>query len=256
MIGKQYEYDAMSKCDKELWWYRNLHDLTVKKIHQYSYPLNAHILDAGCGTGGMLVTLNQNGYSNVQGFDVSLDAITHTKKRNGSLNIKLLDILQVDKAYLKNSFDVIICHDILCMLKEPDDKIAFNKLVSLLKPDGLLLMNLPAGKYFRGTHDIAVGITKRYTKAHVKKLAANSIEIKESIYWPFLLSPVIFSVRSLQRIRTPFVRKRPVLSDVKLPPVLINKALHRLTNWENRNISLKPWGSSIFIVAKKHGASK
>lgn len=148
MIGKQYEYDAMWKCEKELWWYRNLHDLTIKKIQQFSYPLHAHILDAGCGTGGMLAQLKQHGYTNLQGFDVSSDAIKHAKKNNGALNVQLLDLLDADKAYEKNSFDVIICHDILCMLKEPADKLALNKLVSLLKPDGLLLMNLPGRKIF------------------------------------------------------------------------------------------------------------
>lgn len=255
MIGKQYEYDAMSKCEKELWWYRNLHDLTIKKIQQFSYPLQANILDAGCGTGEMLAQLKRNGYSNIHGFDASLDAIAHTKKRNGTSNVQLLNILQADKVYVKGSFDVIICNDILCMLKEPADKMAFDALVSLLKPGGLLLMNLPAGKFFRGTHDIAVGIIKRYTKAHIQKLAGDLIELKECIYWPFLLSPVIFSVRSLQRIRRPFVRKLPVRSDVKLPPVLMNKVFNRLTNWENRNIPLKPWGSSIFVVAKKSDTS-
>ncbi len=55
------------------------------------------------------------------------------------------------------------------MLNEPADKLAFDKLVTLLKPGGLLLMNLPTGKLFKGTHDIAVGIAKRYTKAHIKK---------------------------------------------------------------------------------------
>lgn len=73
------------------------------------------------------------------------------------------------------------------MLKEPEDKLAFDLLVWLLKPGGLLLMNLPAGKLFRGTHDIAVGITERYTKEHIKKLAGDSIELKECFYWFFLI---------------------------------------------------------------------
>jgi SAM-dependent methyltransferase len=255
MPGKQYEYDAMARCEKELWWYRNLHNLTIEKINQFSYPSSSHILDAGCGTGGMLAKLEQNNFTNIQGFDLSSDAIAYAR-RNVSSPVQLLDILKVDENYLKASFDIIISHDILCMLKEPADKLAFDKLVTLLKPGGLLLMNLPAGKLFKGTHDIAVGIAKRYTKAHIKELAANSIEIKEIIYWPFLLSPLIFSVRLLQRIKTPFVRKGPVISDVKLPPFLLNKVFNKLTSWENTYIHRKPWGSSIFIVAKKTDASQ
>ena len=59
MIGKQYEYDAMSKCEKELWWYRNPHDPILKKISQFLCP-RANILDARCGTLEMISQLRQN----------------------------------------------------------------------------------------------------------------------------------------------------------------------------------------------------
>ncbi len=250
MIGKQYEYDAMAKCEKELWWYRCLHELTLKKIKESSISSDSEILDAGCGTGGLLAFLKGHGYKQVRGFDLSTDAIDHTKKYSG-LDVQLLDILQCDMVYRKNFFDVIICNDILCLLKGKDDKIAFDKLVSLLKPGGLLLMNLPAGQLFKGTHDVTLNVLRRYSKSQVQNLFGRSAIIKECIYWPFLLSPLIFIFRSSQRLKLAFTKNRDFSSDVKLPLHFLNRLFYKIISWENKNLQRKPWGSSIFIVAQK-----
>jgi SAM-dependent methyltransferase len=250
MIGKQYEYDAMAQCEKELWWYKSLHEITLKKIES-SVAKDAKILDAGCGTGGMLRYLHSEGYSNIKGFDLSPDAIDHAKK-NSSLNVQLLNILNCNSAYPKNSFDIIISHDILCLLTGNEDKHAFNNLISLLKPGGLLLMNLPAGQSFKGTHDKAVGITKRYSKNEINNLCGSSVEIRELIHWPFLLSPLIFSVRSFQRLKLLFKKDKQYLSDVKLPPPFLNKLFYKIASFEQDKLQLKPWGSSIFAVLSKN----
>jgi SAM-dependent methyltransferase len=250
MIGKRHEYAVMAKYGKELWWYRCLHDLTLKKIREFSFPVNARILDAGCGTGGMLAHLQQNGYYNISGFDFSPDAIEFSEKHAG-LNVQLLDILHADKVYDDNSFDVIISNDILCLLKNNDDKTAFNKLVSILRPGGVLIMNLPAGKIFSGTHDIAVGITKRYSKKQLIELAGKAVEIRQMLYWPFLLSPLIMFVRISQKFRLMLDKDMPVLSDVKMPASFMNRLFYRITSRENSFMKTKPWGSSVFIVMQK-----
>lgn len=250
MIGKRHEYAVMAKYEEKLWWYRCLHDLTLQKIRELSFPADARILDAGCGTGGMMMHLRQNGYFNISGFDFSPDAIEFSGKHAG-LNVQLLDILHSDKAYEPNSFDVIISNDILCLLQNNDDKAAFNKLVSILRPGGVLLMNLPAGKFFAGTHDIAVGITKRYSQKQLITLAGNAVKIRQMLYWPFLLSPLIMLMRIFQKIRWTLNKDMLVLSDVKMPASFLNRLFYRLTSWENSFTKTKPWGSSVFIVMQK-----
>jgi SAM-dependent methyltransferase len=249
MIGKRYEYDAMAKCEKELWWYRCLHDLTLRTIKQFAGK-HATILDAGCGTGGMLTHLQSQGFTNLAGFDLSPDAIKYCVEK-GCLNVQLLDILKSDAAYSLNSFDVVISHDILCLLNEGDDKVAFGKLISLLKPGGILVMNLPAGKYFKGTHDHAVGIQKRYSSTSIRDLTANgNVEINEH-QWPVILSPLIFSVRLFQRGKLLFGTKKHYKSDVSLPHPILNNLFYKLTSIEN-NIGFAKWGSSIFVTIIKH----
>lgn len=250
MIGKRHEYAAMAKAEKELWWYRSLHELTIKKIKAYSFTPNARILDAGCGTGGMLAYLKSKGYTNIEGFDLSSDAIEYANEYT-DLNVRLLDILDSDKAYEKNRFDIVISNDILCLLAEPQDKIALTKLLSLLKPGGVLIMNLPANNIFKGTHDKTLNVLRRYSKSKITSLVGESAEIKESIYWPFTLSPLIFIVRFSQRIKMLFNKNENFLSDVKLPPAFLNKIFYGLISWENSFMKTKPWGSSVFVVMQK-----
>jgi len=250
MVGKGHEYQVMADCERKLWWYRSLHDLTVKKIRQYGAFEKSYILDAGCGTGGMLSVLKENGFTNITGFDFSTDAIEFSKNTY-QFDVKRLDILECDKFYEAQSFDIIISNDVLCLLSEGDDKIALEKLLSLLKPGVYLFLNLPAGRAFKGIHDIVVGIVKRYTVSLLTELASGMAKIKELLFWPFLVSPLIFSVRFMQRLQMQFKDNTEALSDVSLPPDILNRILYSITRWENHALGKKPWGSSVFVTLQK-----
>ena len=129
MIGNRYEYDVMAACEKELWWYRSLHELTLKKIKTYSTTVNARILDAGCGTGELLLQLQKNGYSNLAAFDFSPDAVAYARGKSG-IDIQLLDITSLNGAYPAGSFDIITSHDIICFY--PKERIKWQWLTCCL----------------------------------------------------------------------------------------------------------------------------
>jgi SAM-dependent methyltransferase len=250
MIGNQYEYDVMSKCEHDLWWYRSLHDLTLNTIKENTVT-GPKVLDAGCGTGGLLLQLKKNGYTNVAGFDLSPEAVDYARRTSG-VDVQLLDITRLDDIYPADSFDIITSHDIVCLLPENQDKIAVDRLLHVLKPGGFLVMNFPALNIFSGTHDLAVGIKRRYSKKSIKALVNGQAQIKQLRYWPFFLSPVILCARMLQKIKLLFVRNdRTMISDVKMPPAFLNNIFYQLTKLENGAIKRKPWGSSLFVVIQK-----
>lgn len=250
MIERQYEYEAMARCEEDLWWYKCLHELTLNKIEQH-FGKKAAILDAGCGTGGLLHFLQKNGYENITGFDVSPDAVRFAKSKY-QLNVSHLNLLDSANAYAANSFDVIVSHDVLYFF-ETKEQLALANLLALLKPGGMLLMNLPCGAAFKGTHDVAVGIKTRYTKQRIQKIVeGENLNITEMKRWPFLLSPVIFSVRLLQRIKMMLIKPKQYKSDVNIPPALLNNFFYKLTTFENKALNVKPWGSSIFITMCKN----
>lgn len=249
MIGNQYEYEAMAKCEQRLWWYRCLHDLTLSTIKENTPASHLRVLDAGCGTGGLLMRLKENGFADIAGFDLSPDAVAYARQNSG-VNVQLLDITHLQDAYAANYFDIITSHDTVCLLQQGHDSKAIAELLSVLKPGGFLLMNFPALKAFSGTHDIAVGIQKRYSIKAVKKLMQGMGSIKHITYWPFVLSPGIFLLRTVQKVKL-LLKKNNGISDVKMPPASLNHLLYTLTRLENRHLRIKPWGSSLFVVLQK-----
>ena len=62
MIGRSEEYAKMFELESQLWWYRHLHERTEAALQQqFGQRRDMQILDAGCGTGGMLDFLGQKG---------------------------------------------------------------------------------------------------------------------------------------------------------------------------------------------------
>jgi SAM-dependent methyltransferase len=249
MIGNRFEYDAMAQCERDLWWFKCLHELTVQKILKYSPVMDPVILDAGCGTGGLIQHLKKEGFTKIRGFDLSPDAIEYARK--ASAEVQLLDILKTDVAFPENSFDVVICNDIFTVLQPGKDREAMEKLVSVLKPGGILIINLAALPSFAGIHDIAVKMTKRYTRACIDELVQNLVIVKEITFWPFLLSPVILGIRSYQRLKLFFNKQTRIKSDVRPVSPILNNIFYKITKLENKTQLSKPLGSSIFVVMEK-----
>jgi hypothetical protein len=120
-----------------------------------------------------------------------------------------------------------------------------------LTEDGILIINYPALEAFKGIHDLSVGIDKRKNKRKLELLITESgYQIVHSEYWPFLLSPIIFLVRTYQKLKLKIRKNVKISSDISMPPDSLNKLFYYITKYE-KIISKKPWGSSLFIIAKK-----
>lgn len=194
--------------------------------------------------------LRENGYRDIEGFDYSSCAVEYTNKSYG-LKTKVLSILEVDATVTDHPvFDVIVSNDVLSVLPPGGDGQAIEKLLAMLRPGGILIVNLAALRAFYGMHDVALDVQKRYSKKEMRRLVGDKAAIRKMLYWPFLLSPVIFSIRWLQRRRLRLGEK-DFVSDVKNPPALLNKMFYALTTLENRLIPAKPWGSSLLTVIQK-----
>ncbi len=93
------------------------------------------VLDAGCGEGFTLARLQKEGIGkHLEGIDYSLDAINLGKKNHPSLSLKQDDIYNLP--YSDNSFDLVICSEVLEHLEHP--KKALNEIVRISKKYCLL----------------------------------------------------------------------------------------------------------------------
>jgi ubiquinone/menaquinone biosynthesis C-methylase UbiE len=78
-----YEYDTMRSVEDTYWWYTGMHKLIAKIPSESPDKLpRMKVLDAGCGTGGMMAKLH-NVLPQVQltGIDFSASAVEFTQQR-------------------------------------------------------------------------------------------------------------------------------------------------------------------------------
>jgi 2-polyprenyl-3-methyl-5-hydroxy-6-metoxy-1,4-benzoquinol methylase len=247
---RDQEFDSIYKLEETYWWYRNLHDLVIKALRVKRISEDSRIVDAGCGTGGLLKRLSNEGFYHTEGFDISEYAIHKTRQRG--LKAQVNSIHNLKAIYNKETIDVLICNDMFYFIPEKEQSEVMRSIEWVLKPDGLLLMNLPAMKMFRGMHDLEVGINKRFEKKDIQRLTeGNDMFIRKVILWPLMISPAMLLMRWSQRRR---IKKNPGImsvSDLKPLHPLMNGLFYQITKFENYLLPVKPIGSSIFLILQK-----
>lgn len=109
---------------------------------EHSLPANGRILDVGCGNGVISRHLGQLGYQ-VLGIDVSDKTIANARALNKMSNVQFEVISAEELVAQGNSYDAIICSEVLEHLSKPELLLAV--LYKSLKPDGKLIVTVPNG---------------------------------------------------------------------------------------------------------------
>ncbi len=240
------EYRKLYELEDTYWWYKGLRQITLSMLEKhYSNAINLRILDAGCGTGGMLNLLKK--YSLKAGLDIAHEALFYCHERG------LGNTLQGDVANLpfkEKCFDLIISLDVLYHLKVTDDSKALSEFNRCLKRGGRLYLNLPAFNFLRSSHDEAIHTRERYsTKKLKQKLLAAGFKIEKLTYTNFFLFPLLSIIRLIKKL----IKGKTKTSDLKALPSFINSLLFRIFLLERKiiqHINL-PFGLSIFAICKK-----
>ncbi len=238
------EYELMFRVEDTHWWYRALHRL-IRDTLDAHLPAwrKASILDAGCGTGAILQQLG-NPQRHV-GVDLSAEAVGFCHRR-GLFNVTRADVGALP--FADASFDAVICLSVLYHQWVTDPGTTLRELRRVLRPGGLLLINLPAYEFLHSAHDDAVLTARRFTMSNVRQLLlAGGFDIRRLTYWTTLLFPVAVVARTFGGSRT----GRDF--DAEAPARLKNAALGAIMSLELsmlRWVSL-PFGVALFAVAEK-----
>lgn len=256
MFINHNEYQMMFDAEEKLWWYRFLHHKVLKAIEKaFGNNKSLKLLDAGCGTGGLMAYLKNQGYCNIVGFDYSTSAVQFSQERG--VPVSQLSIDDIYQKFSDAKFDAIVCNDVLYALEAGQIQNAFKNIDKLLKPNGIFISNNNAFNFFRGTHDIAVGSKHRFTLNNLRRYyEPTNLEIAKSTYWSIFLSPLILAVRLFQqlKIKLNLIDESKLVSDVSVPASFINEALYKLVRLEEILINSSPFGSSLFTVFRKRTA--
>ena len=237
------EYKNISENEYSHWWYMILDDLVEYYVKIYNHKNSINILDAGCGTGRMISKLSK--YGKTFGLDASATAIDICRSK-GLSNVKIADLNEWQS---EQEFDVIISLDVLYHQSFSNiDKIvkAFH---NGLTPNGILILNLPAFNSLKRHHDIVVGGNKRFRMNDFKSIL---IQNGFSIFTKSYRHPLLFKFILLKKLF--YAKNKKITSDLEPIYKPLDRLLFLIHKIENEIIKMGftiPYGSSLFIVAKK-----
>jgi SAM-dependent methyltransferase len=238
------EYELMHAVEDRMWWYRGLRQLVTEQLGRSLTNSGARgaVLDAGCGTGGMLRLLGPD----VAGrpaigleYDPVAAGMARTKAGrpvvSGSVNeMPLRD--GVLAAYV--SLDVL-CH------ANVDPARALKEAHRCLGSGAIAIFNLPAYSWMLSAHDRRVHNARRFTRGEARALvSANGFRIVRASYWNTLLFPLMLLHRLVERGDAESdVRDYPRWLDALFSTAL---AIERAAIGAGLDL---PFGGSLMIVA-------
>jgi ubiquinone/menaquinone biosynthesis C-methylase UbiE len=246
---KPQEYDIMRSVEDHYWWYQALHHHVADSIQPVSPKFS--LLDAGCGTGGMLAAVRERfSEAELTGIDASEHGVDLTAGRE--LGARLAPASVHDLPFPADSFDFVLSLDVWSAAGV-DDALAAHETYRVLRLGGRLILNLAAFKFLKGAHDYATDVDRRYTRQQVRTLLEGAgFQIQRLTYWNTTLMPPIALVRWLGRMHLARAPEK-ARSDFRPLPSSVNTMLKRVAALElsaSRHLSL-PFGTSVFAVARK-----
>jgi len=242
------EYATMFSVEDNHWWYRGLRGM-VRRAWRRHVGGSARVLDAGCGTGAILAMLRAHARPQSAppvGIDLMPEAIRFCRIRQQDLTAAAS---VAALPFADGAFDAAVSLDVLCHRSIRDKRAPLLELARVLRPGGILILNLPAYQWLYSSHDAAVHTDTRFTKRQAAGLlGACGFSVIESTYWNSLLFPPIVATRLWRKVFPPdgsdLASGGRGVSNAVFKAVLgVERGLLRLTPM--------PAGLSLFVVARK-----
>lgn len=238
----------MYRVEDSHWWYvgmRRVADALLRRRFN-GRTGQLEILDAGCGTGGNAAHLCT--YGRVTGIDVAAEALALARRRQG---LRLARGSVERLPFPNEAFDLVVSNDVLCHLQVTDDSHAASEFTRVLRPRGMVYLQLPAFEQLRSHHDVAVHNRHRYTREEVRRLLAGAgLRVHRVTY----ANALLFSAAVAWRLAHKHDKPEEVeASDVRPVPAPLNAALRMALSLEAPLLRRRdlPFGLSVIGVAEK-----
>jgi len=231
-----------------MWYFRSLHAHVARELARMRSG-GGDVLDAGCGTGGLILRLREaNPAWRFAGIDFMPLACELARRRCGeATDIREASITALP--FADASFDAVVSADVVCQVGNPE--VAAAEFMRVLRPGGVVVINVPAYRWMWSYHDDSCQTKHRYTRPEVAALLGGAgFAETRTTHWNALPFPVVWAKRKL--FRTP-----ADTSDVKDYPRIIDATFGTLMALEHAWFELGgtwAWGTSVFGVARKPAA--
>jgi SAM-dependent methyltransferase len=238
------EYEKLYALEDRMWWFRGTHANLIGAFRRARPAAARPILDAGCGTGGLLRRLAaafpERG---AVGLELDPHASRLAREKSGC-PVCVGSVAALP--FRAGALDGVFSADVLCH-RDVDEDATLKEFHRCLAPGGVLVLNLPAYPWLLSEHDRAVDNVRRYSRPGLIALLRRAgFSVARASYWNTILFPLMVLRRKVWRAAT---------SDVALAPAPVEAAFRWIIRLETalleRGVSL-PFGGSLVAVAVKH----
>ncbi len=157
------------------------------------------MLEIGCSSGYLLQDLKQAfPEAEIVGADVVVKTLERLGKSLSGVPLMQMDILQCPLG--ERQFDAVIALNVLEHIE--DDEAAFAMMAKLLKPNGILILEVPQGPDLYDYYDAYLRHFRRYRKKDLKeKITGSGLELHELDFLGFVPYLPFWVVKKFNRMR-------------------------------------------------------
>lgn len=243
---EKYLYQDLYTLEESHWWHKAKRASITSIIKNNFLNTNKlQILDVGCGTGKNLEELLS--FGKVYGIDSSSDAIRFCKKRILT-NIYLRHSHQTK--FKNNYFDIVLLLDVL---EHVDENPTLKEIHRILKPNGILILTVPAYQWLWSQWDVVLHHKRRYQYHQLKHVLTRNKLNPNCIFFKYsFLVPIVLIVRI---VKSRLHKTNSYTSDFQINSRFLNILLLNLAKFEafiGQFIPI-PFGTSIVAVCNKNG---
>lgn len=251
-------FDETVRIQNGHFWFRGRNEFLLNVLRSKTSGIpwktpSLHAVDLGGGCGGWLAYLHGREpdlFAELALGDSSIRALIFSKSFVGNFAKRYqVDLLDLD---WKDKWDVIFLLDVIEHI--PEDVQALRQIRKSLKPGGLLFVTSPALQIFWSPNDERIRHQRRYSRRDFQKLSQTTrMDLLDSRYFMFFLSPLYFLSRLLMRISNQQIDGRKIHRTEKFPGKGINTVFGAILALEAKlapRIRF-PWGTSVVGIFRK-----
>lgn len=252
-------FHKLDRIEDRHFWFRARKRAVAAAVFSLTTDLSDgyHVLELGCGNGGMLKLLQQScPRGRVFGMDLFAEGLANARQRSSAPLVRG----DVHHPPFAQSLDVVCMFDVLEHL--PDDVGVLSDVCTMLAPGGRLLLTVPAHMQLWSYFDEAACHQRRYTvDTLAASIAAAGLTLEYATDFMSTIYPLVWAGRRLNGALQRFRRRRRAdaaafeltTADFRIIPGL-NAALACSLSWEPSQIRRRrrlPRGTSVLAIARR-----
>jgi 2-polyprenyl-3-methyl-5-hydroxy-6-metoxy-1,4-benzoquinol methylase len=220
-MGDTYYYIA----DLNHFWIKHRFAIFRRMWNTLNYSKSKiKVADIGCGHGILQAQLGSSLGWIVDGYDLNHTALSSSMATNHPIHLYNIHD-RVD--HLKGSYDVICLFDVIEHIENEQeflDSVKFH-----LKPDGILVLNVPAVPWLYSKYDRVQGHFRRYTLNSLKQtLQLSGFSQVLQSYWGITYVPLLLARKIMLILQTNMSSSKINEQGFRPPSQLVNSILSHM----------------------------